>query len=411
MSSNKVNQKSYFIAMMGTTLEYYDMSLYSFMAPILITQFLPNLDPLTALILAFAMYPLSIFSKPIGALVIGRIGDKLGRKKALTTAIFGIALTTGIIGCLPTYHQIGIAAPILFTLCRIMQKFFGAGEYNGGAIYLLEHMKEEKKGYISGLYCAYTVLGIILAAIVSTIVSYLPLSYWRLPYFIGFFTGIFGFYIRAKAIESPEFVHSETYSLLNYDLIRSNIKKIVSVIGMAAFFGCLYTIPAILLTSLVPLISNLSSSTVMFINVITLFIYMICLPISGYIADKIGLTKSMIAASLATIITTLVFIKLLYSNSLFTILMVKSIFAIISAWYIGPFHAAVQSMFTVNTRYRLISLSYSIGSQIGGAMPAVSLFIWKKSQNLMFIGFVLIFWATIGAISCFVARKIQIDQL
>jgi MHS family proline/betaine transporter-like MFS transporter len=289
----------------------------------------------------------------------------------------------------------------------MMQKFFAAGEYNGAAIYLLEHARNEEKGYISGKYCAYTVLGIILAAIVSTIVSYLGASYWRWPYFIGFLTGIFGFYIRAKAPESPEFVKSKADASLNYSIIKNNILKITAIIGSSAFFGCLYTIPAMLITSLVPLITNLPAQTVMLINVISLFIYMIFLPISGYIADKIGISKSMIYACIATIIATLGLIKLLSSNSLAHILMLKSIFAIISAWYIGPFHAQVQVMFSVNTRYRLVSLNYCIGSQIGGAMPAVSLYLWQKSQNLMLIGAVLIFWAIVGAISCFVIKKAE----
>jgi MFS transporter, MHS family, proline/betaine transporter len=401
---NHINKKNYFVAMIGTALEYYDMSLYGFMAPMLIAQFLPSFDPFTALILTFAAMPLSILSKPLGAIIIGGIGDKMGRKKALTVAIFGISLSTGVIACLPTYHHIGIAAPILFTLCRMMQKFFGAGEHNGAAIYLLEHVRKENRGYISGKYCAYVTLGIILAALMSSIVSYFDLS-WRWPYFIGLLTGIFGFYIRANALESPEFIASKDDASLNFKIVKNNLKKCFCIIGMSAFFGCLYTIPAILITSLVPLITNLSAEKVMLINVVTLLIYMICLPISGYFADQIGLRKSMISAAIATIVATLGMIKLLASDSLANILLVKTIFAIISAWYIGPFHAKVQVMFSVNTRYRLVSVSYCIGSQIGGAMPAVSLYLWQKSHNLMLIGGVLIFWAIIGAISCFVVKE------
>jgi MHS family proline/betaine transporter-like MFS transporter len=375
------------------------------MAPILISIFLPNIDPLNALIITFLMYPIGIISRPIGAIIIGRIGDILGRKKALTIAIFGMAFSTGIIGLLPTYKEIGIAAPILFTICRIMQNFFVAGEYNGGAIYLLEHAKHANKGYISGLYCAYTVSGIIAAAAASMAVSYLPEGYWRLPYLVGFITGIFGFYIRIKALESPEFLTSKDSSKMNFQLLKDHTKKITYVIGIAGFFGALYTMPALLMTSFVPLVTDLTTKTVMGINTITLVIYMCMLPLSGMLADKIGFSRSMMIAAITTGLLTTPLIKLLSYGSIQNVFIAKAIFAVLSAWFIGPFHALAQSLFKVSHRYSLISLSYSIGSQIGGFMPGLSLWLWKYNNNITSIGFVLIIWALIGGLCCFLSKK------
>jgi MFS transporter, MHS family, proline/betaine transporter len=391
--------RSYIVSMFGTALEYYDSSLYGFMAPILISVFLPHLNPLDALIISFLAYPVSIVSRPIGAIIIGRIGDIWGRKKALTISIFGIATVTGIIGILPTYKEIGISAPIIFTLMRSLQSFFIAGEYNGGAIYLLEHNKNKNIGYISGLYCAFTVSGILSAALMSTIVSHLSEDFWRLPYILGFLTGLFGFYIRSKAKESPEFIHSTTRVKINFKLINENYKKITCIIGIAAFFGVLYTMPAFLMTSLVPIISTISNSQTMLINSSSLFIYMLLLPISGYIADKIGLSRSMLLAAIATTILALPLFQLLLSGSILTVFIVKTIFAVLSAWYIGPFHALVQSMFNVSTRYSFISFSYSIGSQVGGSMPGISLWVWKMTNNINLVALILIFWTIIGAAS------------
>src|SRR5690606_12627572 len=120
-------------------LEYYDMSLYGLMAPLLISIFLPGVDKLDALILTFVMTPISIIVRPIGAVVIGRIGDIYGRKRALLISIGGMAAVTGMIGALPDYQSIGYLAPISFVIFRSLQGFFLAGEYNGAAIFSLEH--------------------------------------------------------------------------------------------------------------------------------------------------------------------------------------------------------------------------------------------------------------------------------
>lgn len=409
MSCNKINKKSYAVSMVGTALEYYDMSLYGFMAPILVSIFLPTVDPLNALIITFLLYPIGLISRPFGAILIGRIGDKFGRKKALTIGIFGMAAATGIIGLLPTYKEIGIAAPILFTACRVMQSFFVAGEYNGGAIYILEHAEAKKKGHISGLYCAYTVSGILAASAVCTAVTYLPEGYWRLPYLFGFVTGIFGFYIRMHAQESPEFIKYSGATQIDVKLLRNHMKKIFCAIGMAAFFGALYTMPALLMTSIVPLITKLSAQNVMEINTITLFIYMCMLPVSGLVADKIGFNRSMTMAAIATAVLTIPLIQLLSKGSIYDVFQAKAIFAVLSAWFIGPFHALVQSLFKINHRYRLISLTYSIGAQIGGAMPGISLWLWKETGNTMYIGLVLIIWAIIGAICSLLSRTEMIE--
>lgn len=409
MHSNKISKRAYAVSMFGTALEHYDTSLYGFMAPILVAIFLPDIDPLNALIISLISYPVGILSKPLGAIIIGAIGDRFGRKKALTIAISGTAISTGMIGLLPGYDDIGIAAPLLFVACRLVLGFFSAGEYNGGAIYILEHAKDGKKGYVSGLYCAYTVSGILVAAAVSTVISYLPQGYWRVPYLLGFITGAFGFYIRMKAHESPEFLSKKTSSNLSWSLIKAYSKQIICIVGVAGLFSSLYTLPTLLLTAFVPLVTTLTIQTVMVINSASLVIYMMMLPVSGWLADRFGLARSMIAAIIATMLLSYPLIALLPDGSFLEVFLVKAIFAILTAWFVGPFHALAQAAFHVSTRYSLISLGYTVGSQIGSITPGLGLWLWKQTGNVSSISILLVFWSLVGLMSCIMLKKRTID--
>ncbi len=397
-------------AMIGTTLEYYDMSLYGFMAPLLVSVFLPTFDPINALLITFILTPISIIVRPFGAFIIGKIGDKHGRKKALVISITGMAIATGLIGLLPTYHTAGFVAPTLFIILRSMQGFFVAGEYNGGAIFVLEHTKN-RKGFISGVYCMYTVVGILSAAAIATLVSYLtkylPNTYWRIPYIFGFLTGVLGLYIRKCITESPEFLKYEGESEVSVKHIISKYKTILILIGIASFFSALYCLPTILMNSLLPFATPYKLSTIMAINTSTTILYMLLLPVFGHIADKLSLNRSMSIASIIILLSSYPLISLISYQKLEYIIIMKSCFAIITAWFIAPFHAWAQSMFHTKERYTAISFGYSIGSQIGGLMVPFSLWVWKNTGSLVAIYAILMFFATIALISLFYENRAQ----
>ncbi len=394
-------------AMIGTALEYYDMSLYGFMTPILVSIFLPEMSKINAIIITFLALPIGTLVRPIGALVIGKIGDKHGRKTGLIIAITGMAFITGLTGLLPTYNDIGILAPILMLTCRTIQGFFVAGEYNGGAIFVLEHTKATNKGLMSGYYCAYTVSGILAAAAMTTLISYLPIGYWRLPYFLGFITGLIGIYIRKYVAETPEFLAYKNTPPLPTITIFKNYKPILQAIAISGFFGALYNFHTVLLISFLPMVTSFSTSTIMLVNSCTTVIYMFLLPISGYVADKISFRRSMSYATITTIILVYPLISLIKLNDLTSIFVMKAMFAIITAWFVGPFHAWIQSLFAIKARYTAVSVSYSIGSQLGGTIPALSLWIWKETDSLLSITFVLLFWATLAFFTLLSNKKIS----
>jgi MHS family proline/betaine transporter-like MFS transporter len=394
-------------AMIGTALEYYDMSLYGFMTPILVSVFLPEMSKINAIILTFISLPIGILIRPIGALVIGAIGDKHGRKKGLVVGITGMACVTGLTGLLPTYNDIGIMAPIGMLLCRIMQGFFVAGEYNGGAIFVLEHTNQGNKGLLSGLYCAYTVSGILAASGITTLISKLPIEYWRLPYILGFITGLIGLYIRKYVSETPEFIIYKDTPAINTNTIIKNYKPLLQAITVSGFFGALYNFHTVLLISFLPMVTSFTTSVVMLINFCTTLIYMLLLPVFGHLADKITFQHSMRYAASTVVVCALPLVFLIQLNDIAYIILLKVIFAILTAWFVAPFHAWIQSLFSVKMRYTAVSVSYSIGSQLGGMIPALSLWLWKYSNSLLSIALPLLLWAVLA----FFALRAQYDSI
>lgn len=392
-------QRPYIAAVVGTILECYDNALYGFMAPILTSIFLPELGVVNGLILAFAIYPLGIISRPLGAIILGRVGDKFGRKRALILSLMGMAGATVLIGCMPTYATLGILAPILLALLNVIQKFFAGGEYNGGAIFMLEH-SQKYKGFRSGLYCACAVLGILMAALVAAIIAHLPTGYWRLAYLLGFLTALFGFYLRKKIPETPEFkkATNRTRMSLKAGILQYRWALIWSM-GAAGFFAALYNIPAVLMNALIPLVSDISTQQILVINTITLFVYMLALPAFGALADWLGFQRSMTYAGLLTIIIAYPLFLLLKTNSLLWIMIMKLSFALLTAWFIAPFHAWIQELYDVRSRYQWISLTFALGHQLGSATPVLALWTWKCTGIVQIPSIFIIAWAFLGVIS------------
>lgn len=401
-----VIKRPYIASMIGTILECYDNALYGFMAPILTGIFLPEMNRVNALILAFAIYPLGLISRPLGGFILGKMGDRLGRKRALIFSLTGMAIATGLIGCMPTYATIGLAAPILLALLNVAQKFFAGGEYNGGAIFMLEHSKKHKC-FRSGLYCACAVSGILIAALIAATISYLPTGYWRIAYLLGFLTALFGLYLRKNIPETPEFqainLKKQKISLKNS--ITHYKYSLLCSIGAAGFFSALYNIPAVFMNAFVPLVNDISTQQMLVINTLVLFIYMLVLPLFGTLADFLTARKSMIIAAIVTIIISYPLFLLLNANSLICIIIMKLCFVLLVAWFIAPFHAWIQDLYDVKNRYQLISLSYSIGIQFGSATPVLALWAWKSTGFIQIPAIFIISWALLGAISLLRAKS------
>lgn len=209
---NKEQYKIVTLTALGGALEFYDFTIYALFASYISHNFFANTNTLIGLINTFAVFALGYLARPIGGMVFGHLGDKFGRKSAFSLAVFMMATATLLMGCLPNYQSIGIAAPISLIFLRLVQGFSVGGEIPGAAVFTIEHVPQEKRGFSIGLVFMCITLGNSLGALVGFILTSLlnqeqMMAWgWRIPFVIGFGLGIISYIIRRQSIETPVFL-------------------------------------------------------------------------------------------------------------------------------------------------------------------------------------------------------------
>jgi MHS family proline/betaine transporter-like MFS transporter len=373
-------------AFLGNLFEHYDLALYSLLTPFFASIFFPEQNQITALIMTFAIIPLGMLARPIGAIVFGYIGDYYGRGQALFISLLGLGIISGLLAFAPTFHQAGWIAPILLLSGRILQNFFGIGENLGGAIYLLEQTDEKHQNLVSSLYGSSTIAGFLLASFGVSVLSYFHLveSGWRYLYMMGFFTAIFGAILRKKIpFETTERIRQLKQNWLkNLLILYWNYRiEIIQIALVSGFSYATYSISLVFFNGFVPLISSVTKDNMMQINTFLLLFDLMALPLFGWLSDKYSRQKMMLISALCTLLTGAPFFAILQAGSWSTIIVVRITIVLLGVWFVAPFHAWAQKLIPIAHRYSVISFGYAIGSQlIGGPTAVISLWIYQKTD-------------------------------
>lgn len=377
----------------GNILEHYDTALFGFLAPFIAPLFFPTFHPLTALILAYAILPLDLIAKPIGAIVFGRIGDRLGRTHALYLSITCTAICTGFMGCIPTYAHAGSLAPVLLALTRFFQKLSSAGECVGAAIFILEKHSGKYKNFLGSLYSCSTMIGILLASAATTCLELFGLiqDYWRCLFLVGFATSLIGIYIRYNTREGNEFLSSENVTHIPLlSSVKLYWRPCIAISAAAGFSYATYEMAFLFLNSFAPLVSAVTSGEMLFLNTGLIALDMLLLPLFGLLADKFSHSKQIQLALTVTLIASMPLLAVCENASYSTILCVRFAWMVIGVAFCASFHAWSQELIPVRYRYTLISLSYTIGSQLFGApFASVGLWLYQSSQLVFLPGLYL----------------------
>lgn len=359
--------------MLGASIEYYDIALYGYMAPVLVPIFFPFLDATTSYFAYFLFEFIAAIFQFFGAKLFGSFGDKYGRKPAMFNSMLGISIATFAICLLPTYKQIGIISTVLFFILRVLQRFFLGGEYNGGAIYCLEHENDtEQHGSISGLYCAFTVLGIILASIVAFICNKMGSEYFRIAYGFSFLLTVLILALRKSIAETPVYLNIRKNTQLAYN--SKSQKPILKIVIASLFFGLIYGIPTKVFNILLPIALDISSHKIMLLNTLTLFLYGGLLIFAGILSKKYLPQKLMLTLS---------------TGSWYAIVFVKIVFTILASFFIAPFHAWTQELCPPNVRYRTISISYTFGKCISTLAISFIFIAYEYFKEIQILGILL----------------------
>ncbi len=391
-------------AFLGTIIEYYDYSLYGFSAGIIASKFFPETDHITSLINAFAVYAIAYISKPIGALIFGRIGDLYGRKTALSITIMGIVIPTMFIGLLPEYSSIGVWSTIILVLCRFMQGIFIAGEYDGAAIYVIEHLGEKRKYTASSITRCTGFIGLLLGICATNFFNshIFPQWSWRIPFLLSLPLALITLYFRRKLDETPDFKkHKENnIEMINFNcLIKQQWRVLLMIIFLAGGFGATYQISVIFMKQYLPIILPQTSMIMSVFSIMIVMVFAVSMPISGVIADRFGQMIVLKISLLAVILSSLLLIIAVKYQMVNLGLACCLMIACFTAPFNALAHAIMVEAFAVSDRYRAISLGHTIGSVLmSGSANYLCLVLMRSLDFKLFPIIYLMFFAILSYI-------------
>lgn len=409
MTSSRRFQFSLFL---GNLLEHYDNALFGLLTPFLAPLFFPNQDPLTALISIYAIIPIGMMARPIGSLFFGYIGDSKGRKEALFWSLLGMAIVTGMMGLIPSYAMIGVAAPLLLTLGRIGQNFFAAGETIGGGVCLIENTPKEKQCLTSSYYSWFTTAGILLGSLSVSLLCLLDLAqdYWRILFFIGSGTAFSAWTLRAnkERIVLPEKQRTNQPITSTLKTLWEYREPLILIAIVSGFSYTSFSIGSVVMNGLIPLVSDNSRSTMMHLNSVLLFCNLGLLPLFGWLAHKYSAERMMLIASLTAVLSALPLFAIVEGATIQQAFLVRFCFIVIGVCFSAPFYAWAQNLVPASHRYTIVSFGYALGSQLFGAPAAfISLSIFKSTGIVISAA---AYWIGLGLITTFFMLKIQLRK-
>ena len=406
-------------AVIGNVLEWYDFSVYAFVAVILSRKFFPPGDEVTALLSTFLAYGLGFVARPLGGIVIGRIGDTHGRKTALLITIAMMAIGTVLVGILPTYAAIGIAAPLLLVAARLMQGFSAGGEWGGSTAYIVEWAPAGKRGLYGSFQQLSVVAGLLLGSAVAASFNsvFTPEQMdawgWRVPFLLGGILGPVGLWMRRTIDETP------AYKKAVATPVPAAAGEATPLVMAARAFGftIVWTVCFYVLLSYMPTYTQkflkISASAALWANTIGLLVLMLFIPIMGALSDKIGRKPLLLACCIAFIVVPYPLFSFLVGGASYTqLILVQIVFAILISTFSGAGPAAIAEMFPTRTRSTWMTTGYALAVAIfGGFAPLISVYLIDKFDSPLAHVFYLIAAAVVSTIVIATLRETAHEEL
>ncbi|WP_440311918.1 MFS transporter [Leucobacter chromiireducens] len=371
-------RKAAFASFIGTAIEWYDFYVFSVAAALVFGPvFFPTSDPIAGLAASFATYAVGFVARPLGAMIFGSIGDRLGRRQALVATLVLMGLATCVTGLLPSYDAVGPLAPILLVALRVIQGIAVGGEWGGAALMAVEHAPEKAKSFYGGFVQLGNPAGAMLATgIFAVLASFgddaLQSWGWRIPFLISAVLIIIGLVIRARVEESPVFEPAPVNARPVRDAIVQNWRSLLLAIGIMAVPSGSYYITSTYFTSYATVDAGINATLVLNVLTIGSFVELVATLPAAWLADRFGrirvLVIGMVGLGVFGALTFLVVSLNLGGPGLLILVFALLRLAGCSAY--APLAGVMAQMFPPQSRYTSISLGYQVGAAIfGGFSP------------------------------------------
>ncbi|KAA5830612.1 MHS family MFS transporter [Saccharopolyspora hirsuta] len=396
----------------GIFAELYDNGIFGFMAGTLALVFFP--DSQNAVLLVFVGYAISFFFRPLGGIICGHLGDRIGRQRMLVFVIMLISVATAAIGMLPTYAAIGVAAPCLLILMRILQGFSVGGEAAGAMTFLAEHAPEGKRG----LYTSYAQIASFLSLLTGTLIAAAMTSGlgpermesfgWRIPFLLAIPLGITGIYIRRKITDTPNFTRLKEEGGLSKNPLKEAFASaehrramwlalLIPLMNGSGYYVLFAYMPTFMSTEL-----KFSTVDGLLVTAASLVAISVAIPFMGALSDRIGRKRVIAGAAVAMAIAGIPCYALISTGNVGLAALGASIMAVVFAGHTGVIHILLVELFPTRVRYSAYGLGYNISSAVfGGTAPLLMTFLIGQTGNTYMPAFYAVVTAlcTLAAVS------------
>ncbi|HET7921508.1 MAG TPA: MFS transporter [Gammaproteobacteria bacterium] len=403
-------------AALGNCMEWFDFGVYGYLAVTLGHVFFPSHDPATELLAAFGGFAVAFVVRPFGGLFFGPLGDRVGRQRVLAVTILLMAASTFVIGILPGYARIGVWAPLLLILARLVQGFSTGGEYGGAATFMAEYAPDARRGYLCSWLEFGTLSGFVLGAALVTLVTFglsdqAMLDWgWRIPFLCAAPLGIVGLYLRLRLEETPHFQRLREADDVAAAPLRETLSQdraaLVKCIGIVILLNVsdytfLTYMPSYLNTAL-----GVDEQQGRLVLIVLMLVMMLIITPIGALSDRIGRKPILIASALGFLLFAWPAFWLMSWGGLALVMLGLAVPGLLLVMLLGTLPATLPAMFPTRTRYGGFAVSYNISTSLfGGTAPLVIAWLVKLTGNDYVPAFYLMAAAAIAFVPILLLRE------
>lgn len=399
----------------GHFVEWYDYGVYAYVATFLAAAFFDNSDPTAALLAVFATFAVAFFARPVGGLVFGSLGDRIGRQRCLATVVVLMSASTFAIGILPTHAQVGVLAPVLLLTARLLQGFSAGGEIAGASSFINEYAPANRRGVLSSLLPAASATGLLFGAtlmlLLNTSLSETSMASWgwRVPFLIALPLGLIGLYLRLKIEDTPMFRALVMTAKPDPTPIRSSItqqfKPLAIAFGATLTYGVgFYTVMSYMPTYLKE-VTGFGAAQMFGITCAMLITHIIALPLWGALSDRLGRKPVLLGGSIALIAVTYPAFRLIAEGGTAVAVLGVALMGAIIAAGAAPLFAFMSEMFPTRVRASSVSIGYNASVMLfGGTAPFIATFLIGQTGSKVAPSFYLIAAASAATLTLLLAR-------
>jgi MFS transporter, MHS family, proline/betaine transporter len=377
----------------GNVLEWYDFAVFGFLAPVIGEKFFPAADAVDSLLGAFSVFAAAYLVRPIGGMIFGYIGDRLGRQRALQLSVMMMAIPTCLIGFLPTHAEIGTASAVLLVLLRLAQGLSVGGELIGSIAFVSETAPPAQRGYFSSWTFASCYGGMLLGALSAVALEEvlgreaMAAWGWRLPFLSGILIGVAGLWMRTHLKETPVFERLQAQHALGGNPLGEAVRRVPGRIlhaGMLVILvgGGFYLLfiwwPTLLGRFIDPPVEHALA-----LNSVAMVLLIVLIPIAGRLSDRVGRRPLLVGSAVALMLLSWPLFLLATQGGWAPALLAQLVFAAIIAAFLGPIPSALVEMFPARVRFSAVGLAYNISLCVfGGTAPLVATWLIKRFHTV-----------------------------